>query len=900
MTKTLHCLIVDDSEDDALLLVAELQRGGYDVPFERVETAEAMRAALDRQPWDVILSDYQMPRFSGLAALELLQASGQDLPFIIVSGTIGEEVAVAMMKAGAHDYIIKGKQARLMPAVERELRDAAGRREHKRAEEALKLEQALITNLLKASLDNIYFKNRQSRFIRINNAMAQLFGLRSPGEAVGKSDFDFFSEEHARQAYEDEQQVLRTGQPLINIEEQETWPDGRITWVSTTKVPLRDAIGNFTGLVGISRDITERKNAEKSLRLAEQKYRSIFDNAVDGIFQSTPEGRLLVANAALAHILGYASPEELMGNRTDIARQGYVNPARRDEFKRLMEERGALDGFEYEALHKDGRTIWVSENVRTVRDSGGRVVCYEGTLQDVTGRKQAEERLREQVALLDTTSDAIYLTALDGTIRSWNKGAELIYGWSAAEALERKATEMLSLPGDDAADPLATFLQNKDWSGERRRKTKTGREVVVFARLALMKDAAGQPVSAFVIDTDITEKQQLEARFLQAQRLENLGALASGLAHDLNNVLSPIIMASEMLRQKAQTDSERNMLATMEACAKRGAHIIRQVLTFARGIEGKRIALQPRHLLSEMAEIVRGTFPKNIDLETDVANDLWPVLGDATQLHQVLMNLCVNARDAMSEGGRLDLNARNIDLDETFSLMTPGAKSGPYVLLTVSDTGTGIPPEHLDKIFDPFYSTKAPGKGTGLGLPTVLGIVKSHGGFIQFKSEVGKGTCFEIYLPATPDAQPLAGPGRAPPPRGQGELILIVDDEIAIRKVTTRILEASGYRVVSAADGTEALAVFMQNRTAVAAVVTDMLMPGMDGPDFVRVLRRIDPESRVIGISGMGEAMSSDANESLAMSALLTKPFTGTSLLSVLHAVLQSPPGTRVEHSDSP
>ena len=900
MTKTLHCLIVDDSEDDALLVVAELQRGGYDVPWERVDTAEAMGCALDRQPWDVVLCDYQMPRFSGLAALELLKASGRDLPFIIVSGTIGEDIAVAMMKAGAHDYIMKGKLARLVPAVEREMREAAGRCERRRAEAALAMERDMMTNLLKTIPDNIYFKNQQSRFLRINNKMSLFFGLRSPSEAVGKSDFDFFSEEHARQAYDDEQRVISTGEPIIGIEEKETWPDGRVTWVSTTKVALRDADGSLTGLVGISRDITERKRAEEALRLAEQKYRSIFDNAVEGIFQTTPEGRLLVANAALAHIFGYASPEELMGKRTDVAQQGYINPARREEFKRVMEERGAIDGFEYEAWHKDGRKIWVSENVRAVRDAGGRVVCYEGTLQDITERKRAEERLREQVALLDTTSDAIYTTALDGTIRSWNKGAERTYGWSSTEVLDRKTTEQLSLPGGDTGDPLATVLQKGDWSGERRHKTKAGREVVVFARLALVRDAAGQPVSIFAIDTDITEKKQLEARFMQAQRLENLGALASGIAHDLNNVLAPILMASEILRSKAQTDSERNLLATMEACARRGANIIRQVLTFAQGIEGKRIALQSRHLLNEIAGIARETFPKNIDLELDVANDLWPVLGDATQLHQVLMNLCVNARDAMPEGGRLDLNARNTNLDEAFALMTPGARAGPYVLLSVSDTGTGIPPEEFDQIFSPFYTTKAPGKGTGLGLSTVLGIVKSHGGFIQFKSQLGKGTSFEIYLPATPDAKPTEGPDRAPPPRGNGELILVVNDEIAVRAVATKILEKFGYRVVSAAEGTEALAVFMQNRTAIAAIITDMLMPGMDGPDLVRVLRRIDPEIRIIGISGMGDSTPTGNIESLALSALLTKPFTGASLLFALHAVLQAPPGTKVEHADSP
>ena len=447
---------------------------------------------------------------------------------------------------------------------------------------------------------------------------------------------------------------------------------------------------------------------------------------------------------------------------------------------------------------------------------------------------------------------------------------------------------------------MAAVLQGGDWSGERRQKTKAGREFVVFARLALVKDSAGQPVSVFTIDTDITEKKQLEARFMQAQRLENLGALASGIAHDLNNVLAPILLASEILRSRAQTDSERNMLATMEACARRGANIIRQVLTFARGIEGKRIALQPRHLLSEIVEIGRETFPKNIELEMDAAKDLWPVLGDVTQLHQVLMNLCVNARDAMPEGGRLALSARNTDLDETFALMTPGAKAGPYVLLSVSDTGTGIQPEHLAKIFDPFYTTKALGKGTGLGLSTVLGIVKSHGGFIQFKSEVGKGTCFEIYLPATPDAKLVAGPCRAPPPRGEGELILVVDDEISIRTVATKILEVSGYRVVAAAEGTEALAVFMQNHAAIAAVITDMLMPGMDGPELVRVLRRIDPQIRIIGISGMGDSTPAGGVESLALSAVLTKPFTGASLLFTLHAVLQAPPGTKVEHSGSP
>ncbi len=651
----------------------------------------------------------------------------------------------------------------------------------------------------------------------------------------------------------------------------------------------------------LQREIAERLQAEGELLESEKKYRSIFDNAVEGIFQTTPEGGLLTANPALARIFGYDSPKEFMGELTDTSRQSYVNAARRKEFLQLMETRGAVESFEHEAYRKDRSRIWVSENVRVVRDADGRVIYYEGTLQDITERKRAADRIREQATLLDTANDAIYVTTLDCTIVYWNQGAERVYGWTSAEALNRKTTELIS-PDSAAAEGLAALLLKQDsWSGERRQNTKSGRAVDIFSRLTLVRDQQGQPRSVFAINTDITEKKQLEARFLQAQRLESLGALASGIAHDLNNVLSPILMAAAILRGKAQTDSERSMLTTMEACARRGSGIIRQVLTFARGIEGKRIPLQPRHLLREIATIVGETFPKNIELEMDVEKELWPVLGDTTQLHQVLMNLCVNARDAMPEGGRLGLNAENIELDETFALMTPGAKSGPYVHLIISDTGTGIPPKLFDKIFDPFFTTKAPGKGTGLGLSTVLGIVRSHDGFIQFKSEVGKGTCFEVYLPAALDVKPVAGPDpRSAPPQGKGELILVVDDEIAIRTVATKILEVFGYRVVSASDGTEALAAFMQNRSDIAAIVTDMLMPGMDGPTFVRVVRRIEPGIRIIGISGVGEGTTVDIVESLGLSALLLKPFTGASLAFEVHAVLQAPPGTKVRRSASP
>jgi len=587
-----------------------------------------------------------------------------------------------------------------------------------------------------------------------------------------------------------------------------------------------------------------------------------------------------------------------IANRELLARvESYVRIICLTRTLRLQAE--ALEQRTKAAVQAQDASLNLMEDVMEARNR--LEVRNQELLREIAERQEADEKVREQAALLDTANDAIYVTTLDCTVLYWNQGAERIYGWASTEALNRKTTELITSDAAAAAELAAILLKQGSWAGERRQNTKSGGVVDVFSRLTLVRDKQGRPRSIFAINTDITEKKQLDARFLQAQRLESLGALASGIAHDLNNVLSPILMASAILRDKAQTDSERNMLTTMEACARRGAGIIRQVLTFARGVEGKRIPLQPRHLLREIAAIAGETFPKNIELEMDVEKELWPVLGDATQLHQVLMNLCVNARDAMPEGGRLGLNAENIDLDEAFALMTPGAKAGPYVHLSISDTGTGIPPELFNKIFDPFFTTKAPGKGTGLGLSTVLGIVRSHDGFIQFKSDAGKGTCFEVYLPAALDVKPVAGPDlRSPPPRGQGELILVVDDEIAIRKVASKILEVFGYQVVSAADGAEALAVFMQNRAAIAAIVTDMLMPGMDGPTFVRVVRRIEPDIRIIGISGVGEATAAADLEALGLSALISKPFTGASLAFALHSVLQAPPGTKAIHSASP
>jgi PAS domain S-box-containing protein len=639
-------------------------------------------------------------------------------------------------------------------------------RQRKEVETALRREQTLFTNLVGAIPDHMYFKDTQSRFVRINDSMARAFGLRDPSEAIGLTDRDFFTEEHAARALADEQRIMRFGLPIIGLEEMETWPDGRRTWVSTTKVALRDTNGTITGLVGISRDITEHK--------------------------------------------------------------------------------------------------------------------------------LANEKIREQAALLDQANDAIYVLGMDATIRYWNEGAVRLYGWSAAEAVGCKLAELNLGDNDQQENIDASLRRTGGWAGERRQTARDGTKLTVFSRLTLTQEARGQPAAIIAISTDVTEKKQIEAQFLQAQRLENLGSLASGLAHDLNNVLGPVLMATAFLKERLPDEADQNMIAAMEASAKRGAGIVRQVLTFARGVKGERVPVNLSNLLRETVDIVTETFPPTIEVKFAAPKDLWPVIGDATQLHQILMNLCINARDAMPRGGALSLTAENMSIDEAFSAMVPGARPGPHVCVKVADTGTGISQEHRKRIFEPFFTTKEKGKGTGLGLSTVMGITKSHGGFLRVKSAPGQGTCFEIYLPATPSAELLPEwTVQKGPARGEGQTILVVDDELAIRLVAGRILDNAGYKAMCAADGSEAIAIYAKHGERIAGVVTDMVMPGMDGPTLARTLRQINPSLPILGITGLGEHDGAETFEALGLPALLIKPFTSEKLLRALSDALQAVPGVR-------
>ena len=625
---------------------------------------------------------------------------------------------------------------------------------------------------------------------------------------------------------------------------------------------LRSDAAPLLGIIGSAMDAI--------IAVDEQQRILLFNEAAEKMFQCT-------AADALGQVIDRFIPARFRHSHKDhIAAFGQRNVT-----KRSMGQMGTIYG-----LRSNGEEFPIEASISHTEADGQKLFTV--IIRDVTERRRVEERLREQASLLEHAQDAILVRDMDDQILFWNKSAERIYGWTAAEVLGKNIRDFLYKENAEQLDQAKAILfRDGEWRGEIRHLTKDSRKVISMASLTLVRDSEGNPKSVLAINTDITATKKLEGQLLRAQRMESIGTLAGGIAHDLNNLLSPILLGIQMLQLQLKQEPYERMLSVIRMNAERSSDLVRQVLSFARGVEGERIILQPRHIVREIAKILQETLPKSITLESNLADDLLPVTGDATQLHQVLMNLCVNARDAMPHGGKLTIEAENVYLDENYARMSLEAKSGQYVIITVADTGTGMPPEIIDRIFEPFFTTKDLNKGTGLGLSTAVGIVRSHGGFINVYSEVNRGTRFKIYLPAAesaPDSDEKNDVSALQP--GQGEMVLIVDDEAGIREITKGALETYGYRVLTASDGTEAVAIFAQQMKQIDVVLVDMMMPYMDGLATIRALKRMDGNVKIIASSGLKENGRSLEAAKLGITAFLPKPYTAEQLLNALSETL--------------
>jgi len=491
----------------------------------------------------------------------------------------------------------------------------------------------------------------------------------------------------------------------------------------------------------------------------------------------------------------------------------------------------------------------------------------------------ADAKIREQAALIEKAHDAILVQNLDGGIFYANSSAERLYGWSATELQREGRASEIFLPDVETSKAARNAVSmHGEWNGELLQQTRDGRIVTVASRWTLIRDETGAPKALLIISTDITERKHLEAQLLRTQRLNMIGTLASGMAHDLNNALAPILMGVQLLRRKAGDSEARNLLQLMETSTHRGADMVRQVLLFARGRGGKFEKLEIGPLVEELEKMVRETFPKNVTVDSFLPADLWPVLGNPTQLHQILLNLSVNARDAMPNGGKLSFVADNVEVSADEAARIPGGRSGEFVSVLVSDTGAGIPAEARARIFEPFFTTKEEGRGTGIGLSTVMRLVKAHEGFLRVESESGEGTMFEIFLPRGREMRRQSQEAPTQLARGNGEMILVADDEQSIRELLATELTSSGYRVLSAANGAEAVALFREHANEVRLFITDGAMPVLDGHGAIASLRKLKPDLPVILTGGDAER-----NDALKIS-IVNKPF---SLEDILASIQQ-------------
>ena len=730
---------------------------------------------------------------------------------------------------------------------------------------------------------------RDNRIHAFNADFAKLVHAKESSSLLGREFHEFIaSESHpviesARRKAHSELKA----QPLEEV--GLSLPGPRKLVVNGKVKPLPVAQGQSSSVFTFWKLVPDR-NAEEmeGMRIP---VRTILETAMDGIVLMNEKQRILLFNNAAETIFGWKAEdvigkpiEILIPNRyhkrhqEDVARFGREAVSRR----RMGAQRVVM------AVRATGEEFPIEASISKtpVNDT----LVYTVILRDVTEAVRYRERIEQQSQMLDQVSDAVSVADADGRITFWNTAATRMYGWTAEESLGRNHRDLL-YRGDP--DEFRLMKHETDargsWVGELSKSRKDGSQVIVEHRRTVLRDESGHVRGYLCIDIDVTERKKRERTARRSQRLESIGTLAGGIAHDLNNVLTPILMGAKLLSSGRASVNREGILETLVASAHRGTDLIKQLLAFAGGIRGERCPIDVSQLIAETRQFVDHTLPKSIRIETMIEENCPQIMGDATEVSQILMNLCINARDAMQSGGTLTIEAARTDINDQSRQLHPDAQAGPHLLIKVSDTGCGMSADVLDRIFDPFFTTKEVGKGTGLGLATVQGIVKSYGGFINVYSEVGRGTTFSIYLPAL-ESKTKNGHAdeKKPDELITGKTILLVDDEAFILQMTSAVLEANGYRVLTARDGAAAIKVFNTDRAHISLVLLDMMMPGLDGIETLDALKQIDARIPVIACSGLRTSQRETEVKQHGAFAFLPKPYTEDQLLHVIVSALKT------------
>jgi PAS domain S-box-containing protein len=887
MKVPLRVLLVEDSESDADLIVRQLKKAEYSVSHERIENAKEMKNALEKQKWDIVISDYNLPRFNAAAALTLLQKAKIDIPFVIVSGSMGEELAVELMKAGAHDYLIKNKLVRLAQVVKRELAEAQMRRERKQSEEELRDSEERYRCLVEVSPDTVAV-HANGKIVYINPAGIKLLRAHDRSELIDKPVLDIIHPDYKELVRQRVMGAIEQGKAQPMMEEKFLCLDGTVIDVEVVSVPT--IFKGMKAVQVVARNITDRKLVVEVLRHSEEMFR--------GVISAVPVGIGIVSNRevqwvndSLLHLIGRQKEEIIKKNARKFYSSDEMYNQVGKQFYDDLREKGRAH-IEVDWQHKDGSilNIYLTGGAVDQQDISRGIVF---AALDISERKRAEVELKESEEryrrLVEYSPDAIAVYS-EGKIRYVNPAAIKLLGANDASELIGKPfldiihpdyrdsvhQQFIALMKEDSALPLA----------EQKFIRLDGS--IVDVEVAALPIVYKEKSAIQLVVRDISEQKKLQSQLLQTQKIQSIGTLAGGIAHDFNNILGIILAYSSLLdKSKLTPDKFSVSIIAINQAVQRGAALVRQILTFARKTD---ILFEPTdisELIHELLSMLGQTFPKTITFSESIEKSLPFILADRTQIHQALLNLCINSRDAMPQGGSISISAGK-QTREQIHQKFPDAREKEYVCLTVTDTGKGMDEATRQRVYDPFFTTKEKGKGTGLGLSVVYGIVQAHHGFIDVKSDMGRGTTFRLFFPVPVINEQTAVPQQSVESYeiGGTETIMFVEDEELLLQMVSFLLESKGYKVLCARDGLEAVNIFLSHKQEIALVITDMGLPVMTGTDEFKKLREIDPDVKVIFASGFFEPDIKSELQKDGGNGFIQKPYDPNDILRMIRQVL--------------
>ena len=746
-------------------------------------------------------------------------------------------------------------------------------------------------SLSEASADPIVVYDMSGKVTYINPAFSQTFGW-SIDELKGKP-IDFVPEENRKEIQEALERMLR-GEKVQLFDTRRLTKEGRLLDVELRTSLFFDRDGHPAGNIVILRDVTESRRKEEALRESEKQYRNLVDNALVGIYKTDLEGNILYANEALIEMLGFESYEDMKSVGV-LAR--YSNLGDRDTFIKSIKEIGKVNDFEVDLLTKSGGV----KNVILTGVLEGDVIS--GMILDITERKQAaEERIRLATAV-EQAAESVIISDRRGTIHYVNPAFERLSGFSSEDIVGKNFRILKSESHDRSfyREMWQTISSGKVWAGRIRNRMKDGSLRQFETTISPIRDQHGVIVNFVSVNRDVTQEVALEAQLFQAQKMEAVGTLAGGIAHDFNNLLQVIQGYTEVLQGEVDRNkSSFEALLKIHRSAKRGAELTRQLLTFSRKVQSERRPLDLNREVEQVKKLLERTIPKMIEIELYLSEGPAVVSADPIQVEQAIMNLAVNAKDAMPEGGKIVIETERVKLDDQFCKTHLGARPGEYVLLSISDTGHGMDREILEHVFEPFYTTKDVGKGTGLGLAMVYGIVKNHEGYILCYSEINTGTTFKIYLPAMEQSGQRQKPDKMEDLfKGGEETILLVDDEEYIRDLGVELLTDVGYKVLTATNGEQGLELYQKEQKKIDLIVLDLVIPGMGGRKCYEEILKINPRAKILIVSGYSVNGPGRAALEAGAKGFVGKPFDVSHLLEKIREILDEDTATKCVMSNT-